>query len=208
VSNTNVFAYQYADGEEMDLDAPTPSLSGANLELGDGGQNHKDNDDSDTETEKVDESADEWIPESFKKKRTPKAENKSVSGRKSAGKKGKNHKFVSGNKTPTRKDGKKSSYVTSALTDTLPLPLNKTNKVMLKLPPLGSMGGNLSRWTSLAEEKQTDTVSNSARITSDSSLTPVSLQVKRECFTCRSRDPPSWRKSTLSPTRIVGRYHA
>ncbi|KAG7562772.1 hypothetical protein FFLO_01833 [Filobasidium floriforme] len=43
---------------------------------------------------------------------------------------------------------------------------------------------NLVRYTSLAEEKQTDTV-------------------KRECFTCGCRDPPSWRKSTLSPSRIV-----
>ena len=38
-------------------------------------------------------------------------------------------------------------------------PLDKANKVIIKLPPLMPVDSNLVRYTSLAEEKQTDTVS-------------------------------------------------
>jgi hypothetical protein len=154
----NVFAYQYAPGEDMDMDAPTPSVHGAHHEEGEQTEEMREVDrledamsepDSEVEQQQVDSAEEEWIPESFKKKKkgpSPKSASKK--------KKGKGGK-VTPKATPPRK-GTSKKVLSSPTVQT---PLEKGKKVIIKLPPLMPIESNLVRFTSLAEEKQTDTVS-------------------------------------------------
>ena len=154
----NVFAYQYAPGEDMDMDAPTPSVHGAHIDEAEQaeeiGETEKLDDplsepESEPQLPSVDSAEEEWIPQSFKKKKkaaTPKGTSKR--------KKGKGGKS-SAKTSPARKTSRK--HVISS--PTVQTPLDKSNKVIIKLPPLMPVENNLVRFTSMAEEKQTDTVS-------------------------------------------------
>ena len=170
----NVFAYQYAAGEDMDMDAPTPSVNGAGhheeAEQGDDIVEEEKADDPMSEPEQepdsadeesahpVDSATDEYIPESFKKKKTTAAK---TDGKKK--KKGRGSK-ASAKTTPTKKKSraKKPSPTTSPFTkepSDVTEKGEKTGKFIIKLPPLMPIEDNLVRFTSLADKKQTDTVS-------------------------------------------------
>ena len=170
----NVFAYQYAPGEDMDMDAPTPSVNGGGqheeAEQADDIVEEEKADDPMSEPEQeadsadeesahpVDSATDEYIPESFKKNKTTTVK---TDGKKK--KKGRGSK-ASAKTTPTKKKGKakKPSPTTSPFTkepSDITEKGDKTNKVIIKLPPLMPIEDNLVRFTSLADEKQTDTVS-------------------------------------------------
>ena len=153
----NVFAYQYAPGEDMEMDAPTPSVNGAHHDEAEQIQEEERLDEPMSEPESeasavpVDSAEEEWIPKSFKK--TKKTTTAKGGAKKKNGKGGKG----SPKTTPTKKSSAASKKVTGS--PVVHTPLDKANKVIIKLPPLMPVDSNLVRYTSLAEEKQTDTVS-------------------------------------------------
>lgn len=154
----NVFAYQYAPGEDMDMDAPTPSVHGAHADEGEQTEEMREVDrledamsepDSEVEQQQVDSAEEEWIPESFKKKKKGPSPKSAPKKKKAKGGK------VTPKATPPRKGASKKTLSSP----TVQTPLEKGNNVIIKLPPLMPIESNLIRFTSFAEEKQTDSVS-------------------------------------------------
>ena len=164
-SHTNAFAYQYGPGDDLDMDAPSPSINGAQIEPDeieshDPKKGEEDNEDELSDqgepepepeigntTQPPDTAADEWIPESARKK-TRTGGNKSVAPSR------KRKVKATPRASPTGKENQKSKPPPA-------LVLEKGSNIDLsrKLPPLMPVEGNLIRYTSLADEKQSDTVS-------------------------------------------------